>query len=123
MQHILEVAGASDLASDATGEAKPREVLPKFTPHATLEDPWWAFLRGVFEFPFDPDVIPHWIKLAFTGTIELMLVWWILDNLALGTSGTHGLALCRWGACDGGPCDFYWIHLDRNDVGRRLRDS
>jgi hypothetical protein len=99
MQHILEVASAGHSSSDASeGEIKPKEKQPKYTPHATLDDPWIAFLRGVFEFPFYLDVIPHWIKLAFTGTIAMALLWWILDALALETPGPHGLGAMFMGA-------------------------
>ena len=61
------------------------EKPSKYTPHATLDDPRRAFLRGVFEFVFYLDVMPHWIKLWFWALIEMVLVKWIL--MLIGTPG------------------------------------
>lgn len=62
----------------------------KYTPHATLDDPRRAFLRGVFEFPFYLEVLPHWIKLWFWAFIELAFVKWILT--LIGTDGVPMIA-------------------------------
>ncbi len=67
-----------DGSKSATG--KPS----KYTPYATLDDPRRAFLRGVFEFLFYLDVLPHWIKLWFSTTLELVFASWILSLIGSG---------------------------------------
>lgn len=73
LRHMLDVVTADKAAKDR-GDGEPAE---KFTPHATLSDPRQAFLRGVFDFLFYRDVMPQWLKLAFTLTLNMALVWYI----------------------------------------------
>ncbi|HEX3997257.1 MAG TPA: hypothetical protein VHX65_01785 [Pirellulales bacterium] len=96
MQHVIEAAAEEEEKKHQAELAKASEKAEKFTPHATLADPHRAFLSGVFEFPFYLDVLPQWIKLAFTLTLELTLAWWIIE-LSQHSAGrdfwTSGIAI------------------------------
>ena len=104
MQHVIDAAlseddaphadpvysdsGRGDLAFGAASERRRPAKPPKFTPDATLADPRRAFLHGVFEFPCYLDVLPQWIKLAFTLTLELTLAWWIATTMKPPSGGS-----------------------------------
>jgi hypothetical protein len=98
MQHILEAEMSDDDAGygdsgngrvrqGAIGDRLLKQRGERFTPDATLADPRRAFLRGVFEFPCYLDVLPQWIKLAFTLTMELTLAWWIVATMKMSSGG------------------------------------
>ena len=94
MQHVIDAAKEEEKKQTAAEAEKPKEKVEKFTPDAMLADPRRAFLRGVFEFPFYLDVLPQWIKLAFSLAVELTLVWWLLVMLQSSfANGTAGMGL------------------------------